>query len=368
MSSLRPAFSEAYLTELIDSACSKLEATPGRRHLALAYTASLVARTAFLPIKYTLITAKWLIATTRELLEEAEAGANGPDQIVLLLAAVQAVCYVFCWWADAFSKFSDGESYSALDELLPPDPGERPGVTVPRTDKNFLTIIDSHHWPIQRIRRNVAKEFVKSIRPHRKALAQRLTQQLKQAPTSQCSEEESESGQVFYPFDPYRLRHSSIFLVGIYREWKPPDADSDSEDDDDPVKQQGFTQQNEDKSGMRTRAMSVLSSSELADDEDLSDGDDFTDVDDDQLLKRGFHPAVGPSPALRPKASPDMRMVGPSPFLRAAHSPDMKMAEMSPLLMPQGASGADDFLLPQASIDMNSDALSNYLDNPAYRS
>ena len=37
----------------------------------------------------------------------------------------------------------------------------------------------------------------------------------------------------FFPFDPYRLRKSSAFILGVYREWSSVAIEDEDEDDDD---------------------------------------------------------------------------------------------------------------------------------------
>eukprot|EP00931_Biecheleriopsis_adriatica_P044020 TRINITY_DN25148_c0_g2_i1.p1 TRINITY_DN25148_c0_g2~~TRINITY_DN25148_c0_g2_i1.p1 ORF type:complete len:720 (+),score=149.97 TRINITY_DN25148_c0_g2_i1:25-2160(+) len=339
LASLRPCWTEAFLSQMLHTLYGSEKVTVDKRMLAVSYLASFVARAGFLPLKYALRTTQYIAQLARTTLQAAENGQNSPAQLRLLLGMVQATCYMLCWWAEAFAQEEEQEEkvkgITCLDTILP-----QPGQTV-SLEWNFMPVLESPHGPVARIRRVVAREFCRRIRPYRPQLHAALKQQLREVPPP-AQEDESEPSQTFFPFDPYRLRHSNMFLMGLYRSWLPNDdeesdefEDSDAEERDD-----GFAKEKEDKS--RARAMSVMTQSSEVDGE-VSDAD-FTDEADVQ--GRGFIPSVGPSPAFVPRSGNDMAI--------------------SPLIMPMcSLDQSDNFALPSASID--ADHMSSMLQNPAYR-
>merc|ERR1719221_247213 len=72
----------------------------------------------------------------------------------------------------------------------------------------------------------------------------------------------------FFPFDPYRLWHSSMFLFGIYRNWGEKESN-------------GADILNEARPRGRVRAASCASQNLTSEDDDVStDEDYFTDIPD----------------------------------------------------------------------------------------
>lgn len=347
LASLRPSWTEAFLSMLLQIAFSPAE-TPERRSLALQYLASFLARAKFVTVKYAARTTQYLALLAREQMEAAERGGEQttPATLKLVLSLVQAVCYILCWWVEEFNEEEFEPGVSVLEVLLP---------TGGARSESFSPVLESQHWPVARIRRFVAREFCRRIRLQRPQLAATLTQQLKQVPVARQDADDEHTG-AFYPFDPLRLRNSSMFLKGIYRDWTTKDDDSDDEDsdrEDDP--DAGFVQGDCEVSKRRARSRSVMSSSEAVDEEAPSDAD-FTDEAD--VVSRGFNPSVNPSPAFAPRrASADMGDINMSPM-------------PSPFLLPgNGALVDDNFALPQASVDtQGSSVMSDLLRNPAYRS
>merc|ERR1719277_2407267 len=90
VASLRPAWTEAFLTLLLQSAYST-SAPLHKRLISVAYLASFVARAKFLTTKYTLRTTQYLSMFAREQLQAAEgcvaSGELSRPQLVLFVAA-----------------------------------------------------------------------------------------------------------------------------------------------------------------------------------------------------------------------------------------------------------------------------------------
>lgn len=170
------------------------------------------------------------------------------------------------------------------------------------------------------MRRPVAKEFCRAIRQTRPKLAEVLQQQLYNVPPVAEEDEMLLKGTGYFPFDPFLLAHSNIFLMGIYQSWQRGDDGFDEESD----------REAENYLKARNRAESSRPSDSASDMED--DQDDFTDEAD--VASRGFTPQVGPSPAFRPDA--DMEMLSPS---------------LGPILPPAVEGLEDDDFLPPQAID-----------------
>jgi len=332
LASLRPAWAEAFLSVLLQTAYSPAHSL-ARRLISFAYLASFVSRGHFLTTKYALRTAQYVSTFAREHLQAAEhhvaKGELAHPQVLLFLSSVQALCYILCFRLASFAAEPD-----ALNSLLP-----QQGADV--GPEAFAPVLESPCLALTRISHHVAKEFCRSIRPHRPQLAATGRQQLLRAPEEEDADEhgyyqgEAAGLDAFFPFDPYRLRHSSMYLLGIYQNWV---ANEESESEIEAPG--GF--QAEAPAAPRVPA----AAKETSDDEASSDAD-FTDKAD--AAKRGFVPSVGPSPAFRPRSSADM-------------------VDVSPLVVPMESMEDDDtFALPQASVDVGSSMLSCLLSTPAYK-
>lgn len=337
LASLRPAWAEAFLSLVLQTAYSGAHGI-AKRVISFAYLASFVARAQFLTTKYALRTAQYISTFTRETLQTAEEhiarGETSHPQVVLFLSAVQGLCYVLCFCTENFAQEPQG-----LESLLP-------SVGADVGAEAFSPVLESPCQPLMRISHHVAREFCRCIKPHRPHLAMSLKQQVRATAGAQEAEVEAEDtdetlGEVagldaFFPFDPYRLRHSSMFLLGLYRDWVAAPDDSESETE----APGGF------QADATAGAWPGAPSNSATDDESKSDAD-FTDAAD--VVERGFVPSVGPSPAFQPRTSVDM-------------------LDVSPLIVPMDTMDDDDtFTLPQASIDVGSHTLKSFLCTPAYR-
>jgi len=346
LSSLRPAWTETFLSLLLRTAFSPNLAMP-KRLIALAYLASFIARAKFLNMNFTFRTAQYVATLARELLPSAEGHllAERPThpQAVLFLSAVQALCYILCFHMEDFAKPERDASpgRSALHVLLYEG----------RADvgaEAFGPVLESASNPIARISKQVAEQFFTSLRPHMPSVAAALQQRLKQfsADRDRQTFQGDQAGlEIFFPFDPYRLRHSSMFVLSIYRDWC-----DDEESTADPLETsgaEGFAKAIVTGPGHR-RSMAPSEADDM--DSEMSDVD-FTDAQN--AHDRGFVPSIKPSPAFRPRGTTDMADI------------------MSPLCMPTGVVDEDDgFALPSASMPIDADAssmLCSLMNSAAYR-
>jgi len=341
--SLRPAWAEAFLSLLLHTAFSPCAAIP-KRLISLAYLASFVARAKFLTKNFTLRTAQYVSTLAREHMQVAEGHLNAGErvhpQLVLFLYAVQAMCYILCFHMADFASPEAGESpcRTALELLL------REGAPEVGAEA-FAPVLESTANPISRINKQVADQFCHCLRrvsPGMAAVVQQRMEDFAGQTRSHFCQGEEAGLDIFFPFDPYRLRHSSMFVVSIYRDW----CDDDESNIDPSEGPEGFA-----KAVVPTNSMARQASDAASDAETGSDVD-FTDAQ--HATERGFIPSVGPSPAFRPRGSTDMADI------------------MSPLCMPMESAYEEDevFALPSASVPLDSvtsSMLDSLMNSAAYR-
>lgn len=340
--SLRPSWTEALLSLLLRTAFSPNTAIP-KRLLSLAYLASFVARAKFLTTTFTLRTAQYVATLAREQMPHAEARvANGEmshPHVLLFLYSVQALCYIICFHADSFAQPMEPPSPPGTTpfQVLLYSGGREVGAEA------FGPVLESPVNPIARINRQVAEQFCHCLRPHLPQVALALEQRISEFTHQQahfCQGEELAGLDIFFPFDPYRLRHSSMFVLSIYRDW----VDDEASNADVAEEAEGFVKA---KINAAPRAQQSDSAS-------ISEGSDVDFMDVQDAAERGFIPSVGPSPAFRPRGSTDMADI------------------MSPLCISMGSALDDDdgFTLPSASLPVDTAASSmllSFINSPAFR-
>lgn len=343
LASLRPAWSEAFLSLLLHTAYANDQTIP-KRLIALGYLASFVARAKFLTKNFTLRTAQYVATLARENLQAAEAhlvsGEVRHPQALLFLYAVQALCYMLCFHAADFAEVDPNQplARTALNVLM------FDGATEVGAEA-FAPVLESHCNTIGRINKQVAEQLCSSLKVHCPALAASLRQRLREIQEGMTFSHYEAGLDVFFPFDPYRLRHSNMFVASIYRAWNV-DGDSDDEGSMDPTGEaaEGFEM-------MRPVFTNPVRDQDSDIDEDDKSDVDFTDARD--ATERGFIPSIQPSPAFKPRGSCDM------------------MDIMSPLGLPMSSSEEDDgFTLPSAAIDTDrepSSMLSSLMNCDAFR-
>lgn len=278
IASLNRLWAEELLILLLTLA-SSVDEQPYKRQICLAYIASFIARAAFITPSYTVQTLNYVAQFAFEMLPKAEChilqGKLEHPQAKLFLSTVQAVCYMICFKASTLAAEMTGSGKTALEEFL---------FGKSDTDANrFTRIIQSPCKPITRINDNVAKQFRRSIKQFHPSTAEDLRVSLMEIENRNMVDvvdskyKSTVVAEAFFPFDPYRLQNSRIFLLGVYQSWPGAgdESESDSEEEDEPPAAPGFnTDANDDTSGS-----------------------DFTDTA--ELAVRGFVPSVEPSPAFR---------------------------------------------------------------------
>eukprot|EP00929_Paragymnodinium_shiwhaense_P023076 TRINITY_DN14539_c0_g1_i1.p1 TRINITY_DN14539_c0_g1~~TRINITY_DN14539_c0_g1_i1.p1 ORF type:complete len:743 (-),score=176.31 TRINITY_DN14539_c0_g1_i1:856-3084(-) len=361
--SLRPHWTESFLTRLLQTAYS-----PGKplheRLISMRYLASFVARAKFLTGKYSLRTTQYLAAFARENLQVAEKLAADGDttsaQFVLFLAAVETVCYIICWHIEDFAAEKLESGQSGLAALLGTDAA---------APEAFSPVLESPCRPFSRIAPAIGKQFLRVIRSHFPPLVAMLQNQMPRRgavvtlpsvnadPRRRMSSniemaDDATALDVFFPFDPYRLRHSGIFVKDIYQSYEDI-AGSDGEDDSDAESSEGaadgFQKDVLHADSMANPRARLRSGSSVCDGEDSSDVD-F--VESQQPAERGFIASVGPSPAFRPQKA--------------------DMIDISPLLVPmEEGEDYDNFLLPQPAQPLGKSTgnpvLDRMMSTPAYQ-
>lgn len=318
LSSMSPVWAEGFLQMLLTVGARKTEMIE-KRCTAFAYLASFVARAKFLNAKFALKCCEHLAVTGNSLYEDLELGNMGPlskDDVFRLLASlVQAFCYIIIWKAKEIHEEKDKNGVNVLDKVLP-DLGQ---VTETNPNLSLTSVLASRHKLVALIRRPVAKEFCRAIGSTRPKLVEVIQSHFQSVPASAIQNEKLLKATGYFPFDPFRLVHSNIFLIGLYTTWKHGDD--------------GFEDEDEEEEEVVSESPSESADSDMED----MDQDNFTDEAD--VASRGFTPLVGPSPAFRPDI--DMEMV--SPILGALLPPPMELDEDDDILPPQ-AIDTDNFM------------------------
>lgn len=336
ISSLRPQWTEDFLTLLL-RCLYNLQESPVKRRMAAAYLGSFVCRASFLTIKYSLQTTKYLVAFAKEQLNSKELYREGAAW-QLIVSVVQAIAYIICFKAVEFAEAAVEEagSRSCLEDLL--SPGDNEG---------FVAVLRSPARPFQAIIHRVQEECRRALRPFAPNLVDEAMCLSGQDPFPDSEEIDSS-----FPFDPYNLRSSHIFLMGIYKEWSSVSQakgdmmlDEDEESETDPESgvdvagmPRGFAGRNE----KPVRKVSAHSSEDVE-----SHADDFTDAADVEL--RGFIPSCGPSPAFHPR-----RING-----------SMEFSPFDVTLPVQMEMDDDTFALPGPSVPVQEDSQADQEDSQA---
>jgi len=359
IASLRPNWTELILTLLLQQSYAQ-DKPLHKRLICMSYLASFVSRAKFLTTKYTLRTTLYLARFAQSHLQAAEERINDGElthpSVILFLASTQACCYIICWHADAFAAEPDETYQNGLKKLLTPwGHGEQ--------HKDSLTpVLESSCRPFSRIQPSIAKQLLRVIKAHVPEMHVNLRPQIPRAQersrnftlrgfdgdVSRLIDDDDEDEEdraaglaMFFPFDPYRLKHSEVFVRSQYKVYEgPKEEDSDAESDSEHT---GFQNKNGDAS--RKRAMSQLPHAD-----DDSEESSVVDVEEAEQgsTARGFVPSVGPSPSFRP----------------VRHDVNMQVSPM--VMQMDGMSEDDQFSLPPPSVGVCSGCQSTFYSDEVF--
>mmetsp|Transcript_25500 Transcript_25500/g.58847 ORF Transcript_25500/g.58847 Transcript_25500/m.58847 type:complete len:812 (+) Transcript_25500:52-2487(+) len=328
-----PAKTEAFLLCLLRRAyCHKEQWM--RRQLSFAYIASFCARASFLTYRYNLQMLIYICLFLRQHQTFIENMINGDKLhapcVVLYLTAVNAVCYILTFRGDELARHTDRDGASALSYILQ-QPGDRHS-SIRNEEYCFTHILQSKVNYLGLIDPSVADKFCRSMLPLRPKLSAWLEPPKEsRSPLRDPIVKDAGSG-VVYPFEPFGLHSSNIFLKFMYRSWDessqvPAQAceqaggrfafDADKEEDSKFFEHLGADMpapQSEhpaaDVPAQQHRAESAeeptQEEQEEQEDEQEDEGWNVDFVDETAGRTRGFIASVGPSPAFRPQAAPEL--------------------------------------------------------------
>lgn len=317
ISSIRVSWMENFLILLLRTVHAP-NVSLHKRIIALAYIASFLARAKFASTKYVVKTLQYVVQFAKEHMQAAESYMSASDynkpQVSLFLAAMQTVCYVLCWHAENFSREVLDSGQTALSSFLP-----APGT--PAGPDALTPLLCSPCRPLGRIFDRIARMFLRVIGPHCPSVVEVLRVHLPRvSPLERAckgfggggedidADEDEDDERIagldgFFPFDPYRLSNSHIFIRDAYRHFDELAVPADDDTSDDESEATGGFQ-----GAGELNARPRLGSAVTMDDEDSDDADFVTPGATQE--ERGFLPSVGPSPAFQP-ISGDMDMVSP---------------------------------------------------------
>eukprot|EP00403_Amphidinium_massartii_P029325 CAMPEP_0178393126 /NCGR_PEP_ID=MMETSP0689_2-20121128/12028_1 /TAXON_ID=160604 /ORGANISM="Amphidinium massartii, Strain CS-259" /LENGTH=834 /DNA_ID=CAMNT_0020013711 /DNA_START=22 /DNA_END=2523 /DNA_ORIENTATION=+ len=216
---LRPENTEGFLMCLLRRAYSHLESWHNRQ-MAFAYISSFCSRASFLTFKYNLQMLLYLSLFLREHLSFIEKRVNGGQlhlsPVVAYLSAANAVCYMLTFRGEELAQETDSEGVSALTYIL-----YAPGDQGVMRKEAFTPILESPMGILHLIDPRVARRFCRVMRPLRPGLSQLLqppSLNSDQSPLFDWRTNQAMPG-VVYPFEPYGLAASHVFVKHLYRSW-----------------------------------------------------------------------------------------------------------------------------------------------------
>ncbi|KAI5474804.1 RNA polymerase I specific transcription initiation factor RRN3 [Pseudohyphozyma bogoriensis] len=252
--SLNYSSSDHFIGVLLGRALFELEAPAVTRVAAAGYVASFVSRATFIDASMTRKVVRHLCTFLENQMEDHASGSEtGSQHLPVFYAVAQAVFYIFCFrWKDLVDDEGDEDEIVGLEtgrrwmmgletvkktissSFNPLKVCAQPVVTQFASiahKTNFLycyAIIDAN-------RRSSARESF-PLPPSSGTSAPRAT--LSSSATAQLPRQllVAEEMDSFFPFDPFKLPLSSLYIDNIYRTWESEDgsaSEASSEDTDD---------------------------------------------------------------------------------------------------------------------------------------
>ncbi|KAJ6538471.1 RNA polymerase I-specific transcription initiation factor RRN3 [Mycena vulgaris] len=251
--SLSPDFADIFLGLLVDRALFQHSSPAVTRAAAAAYIGSFVSRASFIDREGARRVVSVLCDFLRAHLEGVEdalrvgatiaSGAGSSAQSGVFYAVAQAVFLIFCFrWRDLLEDDVD------VDELV----GKRGKQWMPELGV-VQRIINSVLNPLKLCSPNVVSQFAHIaqatdfiycytiLESNKRSdygsnnAEGRVSTTYQSAPLYPALLNSSITAELntFFPFDPYKLAKSSVYIQSIYREWSSVSIDDDEEEEDD---------------------------------------------------------------------------------------------------------------------------------------
>ncbi|KAI5120687.1 hypothetical protein M0805_006976 [Coniferiporia weirii] len=260
-SSLDTQFRDRFLGTVVSAALLEPEQPVVTRAAAASYVASYVSRAAFVARQETQMVVRVLCQFLETHLDEFDAyaqqrtsstggragqGQQSTEQHAVFYAAAQAVFLIFCFrWRDLLQH---DENEADADELG--GPVASGGSATHRAWMPQLNVmqrvVNSPLNPLKVCSSNVVQQFARVAQRVGFIYCFSVIEANKRSEYSPDAKSRRSAGvfttamsrsfdadlTTFFPFDPFKLPRSSVYIDGIYREWTSVAID-DSEDEDD---------------------------------------------------------------------------------------------------------------------------------------
>ncbi|KAF3083515.1 hypothetical protein TWF569_009481 [Orbilia oligospora] len=237
-----PVFMDVFLGMLVERAMDPTKPQVARQ-AAAAYVASFVARAKFLERDAVRSVVRMLCLWLEKYLKDREVECTSPNvrKFGGFYAVFQAVMYIFCFrWRDLRGKtpLPAGEDESIEDISRSPQ-SWAPGLQV------IDRLLTSRFNPLKVCSQNVVTQFAEVASHFGVFYCYSIIERNKRGnlfSSRGSSTELPEATQLetYFPFDPFKLSHSKIWVEPYYQQWEPVpgmkkdgDEDDDSDDSDD---------------------------------------------------------------------------------------------------------------------------------------
>ncbi|KAF3218781.1 hypothetical protein TWF106_007306 [Orbilia oligospora] len=231
-----PVFMDVFLGMLVERAMDPTKPQVARQ-AAAAYVASFVARAKLLERDAVRSVVRMLCLWLEKYLKDREVECTSPNvrKFGGFYAVFQAVMYIFCFrWRDLRGKtpLPVGEDESIEDISRSPQ-SWAPGLQV------IDRLLTSRFNPLKVCSQNVVTQFAEVASHFGVFYCYSIIERNKRGnlfSSRGSSTELPEATQLetYFPFDPFKLSHSKIWVEPYYQQWEPvPGMKKDGDEDDD---------------------------------------------------------------------------------------------------------------------------------------
>ncbi|KAI8890985.1 RNA polymerase I-specific transcription initiation factor RRN3 [Backusella circina FSU 941] len=235
-------YSDFYLEHLIQHAIDPLKPTITRVASA-SYISSYVARAKFIEHSTIQSVIMTLTSWCNAYIEHHEPNLHGLESTKheVFYAVVQAILYIFCFrWRDlvlesdelVLEEEQEDNCFGEYQDLAPQSGnGSRNWCAGMR---NLSHVIMSRFNPLKMCSPSVVQQFAKLARNTHFMYVYPILEKNRDIFVAGLGESNlMQTIQTFFPFDPYKLEASKIYIDNIYFEWIPEDDDDEDESEEE---------------------------------------------------------------------------------------------------------------------------------------
>lgn len=224
---MHPTFTDHFLGVIVSRTLD--DARPStHRMIAASYIGSFTARAATLDRVAVRMLTSLLMDSMNNFLDQKEQHLSGTRDAVkrfgIFYAMIQALFYVFCFrWREL----------SGLTDVKKDEPTTPGSIWMPGLQRTFERAIYNQTLnPLRYCSSNIVSQFAKISHHLDFVFCGTIIEANKRSSQNDACEIDS-----YFPFDPYRLKKSKVYVDDVYQVWRPvpglaeDDSDSDSDSD-----------------------------------------------------------------------------------------------------------------------------------------